>query len=241
LGRPGPAAPRPGGRRARSVSAARRRRASAAPRGARSGHAAASHRERPSQVPRGADRTPASAAPGKSVPLTPCGKPHKSGRGVKDKPPPLAKSSNCGNLRLANCSIRFFFRLSTPNQVPFLGAVINKVPQRDHAITATQLRRRFGDGNIPLLGVLPDVSRSGWGRREIRHSKFNSNQDLWVPSVNFCMQQPSTRVRGGASSPELPCSWGGRGGGRRCHLGLSSGTRPRVSRGKISYPPPQKN
>lgn len=46
----------------------------------------------------------------------------------------------------------------TPHrQVPLLGAIINKVPQHDHAIMAMQLRRRFEEGKIPLLGVLPDV------------------------------------------------------------------------------------
>lgn len=44
-----------------------------------------------------------------------------------------------------------------PLQVPFLGAIINKVPQRDHAILSTQLKKRFDEGKIPLLGVLPEV------------------------------------------------------------------------------------
>jgi hypothetical protein len=42
-------------------------------------------------------------------------------------------------------------------KVPFLGAVVNKVPRRDHAIMAAQLRRRFAEGGVPLLGVIPEV------------------------------------------------------------------------------------
>lgn len=42
-------------------------------------------------------------------------------------------------------------------QVPFLGAIVNKIPQRDHAILSSQLRRRFSEGGIPLLGAIPDV------------------------------------------------------------------------------------
>ncbi|KAI8473674.1 MAG: phosphate acetyltransferase [Monoraphidium minutum] len=49
-------------------------------------------------------------------------------------------------------------QLFREHKVPFLGAIVNKVPQREHAITATQLRRRFNEGGVPLLGVLPDAS-----------------------------------------------------------------------------------
>ncbi|GBF96450.1 ferredoxin-dependent glutamate synthase [Raphidocelis subcapitata] len=41
--------------------------------------------------------------------------------------------------------------------VPFLGAIVNKIPARDHAITSAQLKRRFEEGGIPLLGAVPDV------------------------------------------------------------------------------------
>jgi hypothetical protein len=43
------------------------------------------------------------------------------------------------------------------HKVPVLGTIVNKVPQRDHAIIATQLRRRFEEGKVPLLGVMPEV------------------------------------------------------------------------------------
>ena len=41
-------------------------------------------------------------------------------------------------------------------RVPFLGAVVNRVPARDHAMAALRLRRRFEEGGVPLLGVLPE-------------------------------------------------------------------------------------
>jgi hypothetical protein len=56
------------------------------------------------------------------------------------------------------CTLRSCAHATTPPpKVPFLGAVVNKIPHRDHAIMATQLRRKFEEGGIPLLGAVPDV------------------------------------------------------------------------------------
>ncbi|KAF8061400.1 pta [Scenedesmus sp. PABB004] len=42
------------------------------------------------------------------------------------------------------------------HKVPVLGAVLNKVPAADLAIVTAQLRRKFADAGLPLLGALPE-------------------------------------------------------------------------------------
>lgn len=73
-------------------------------------------------------------------------------------------------------------QLFQEHKVPFLGTIVNKVPARDHAIISAQMRRKFQEGDMPLLGVLPEA-------RLLRSVRLDEVKEALGADVLFSMTE----------------------------------------------------